>query len=64
MVGRKCENKAALPAIEQGVAGVALGGPFLGAAHDVEKHEWWGLPSQALRQGGRLSPENPTTVMS
>ena len=39
MVGRSFENKSLLPAIEQGVAGVALGGHLVAPAHDVERHE-------------------------
>ena len=39
MVGRWFENKSVLPTIEQGDAGVALGGPLVDPAHDVERHE-------------------------
>ena len=38
MVGRWFENKPVLPTIEQGDAGMALGGHLVAPAHDVEWH--------------------------
>ena len=58
IIGRWCENTATLPAIELGVAGVALGGPFLGAAHDVERHQQRELPREiivSVLETGRLA---------
>ena len=48
MVGRWFENKPVLPTIEQGVAGLALGGHLVAPAHDVEWHERRELPREVI----------------
>ena len=48
MVGRWFENKSVLPTIEQGDAGVALGGLLVAPAHDVERHERRELPREVI----------------
>lgn len=61
MVGRRCENKAVLPTIEQGVLWPALGEHLVAPAHDVERHGWRELPREVVGrvfESGRLVRQN------